>query len=786
MATGRENDFKVVAGFSCSEVANTGETGSSTTSNSTPFFSADQIADQLTNGYWGGSARAFNVSVGGTISVNITGLTSDGQSLARNALELWSDATGLSFSFTSGSSNISFDDTEAYSAYNYSYRSGSNLTASFVNVGTGWVDYYGSNINSYALQTYIHEIGHALGLGHAGNYNGSANYGTSNHYANDSWQASVMSYFSQYENTAINASYAYALTPQVADVIAIRNLYGTTGTTRTGDTTYGDNADSGDLMQQISSLDQRISFTIIDDGGDDTIDFSSENSDQRIDLNEEAISDVRGHTGNLQIARGTVIENAIGGRGDDTLIGNAAANTFIGNDGRDTFFGEGGNDTVSYANSLSGVAVSLANTELNTGDAFGDQFNSIEGVIGSSYADRLWGNSNSNHISGGTGNDTIRGGDGDDDIDGGEGADVLFGGEGADTLIGGAGGDRVQYSDATSWVTADLSNAANNTGEAAGDTYDSIEHLYGSNHSDSLRGNSIGNWIWGDSGNDTLRGWGGNDRLDGGDGADVLFGGEGADTLIGGAGGDRVQYSDATSWVTADLSNAANNTGEAAGDTYDSIEHLYGSIHSDSLRGNSVGNWIWGGSGNDTLRGWGGNDRLDGGEGADVLIGGEGADTLIGGAGGDRAQYSDATSGVTADLANSANNTGEAAGDTYDSIEHLYGTSYSDSLRGDSGGNWLWGASGDDHIVGREGNDLLSGGEGADTFEFGSGDGRDVISDFSVGEDELYFTSGLSVSSSHEANVFGGSELDTILTLNSGDVIVLSDLSGISVVDLFG
>ncbi|WP_434055988.1 MAG: right-handed parallel beta-helix repeat-containing protein [Roseibium sp.] len=420
------------------------------------------------------------------------------------------------------------------------------------------------------------------------------------------------------------------------------------------------------------------------------------------------------------------------------------------------------------------------------GNAFNGKIYDLEISQLSDGSNRFWGNSNSNHISGGTGNDTIRGGDGDDDIDGGEGADVLFGGEGADTLIGGAGGDRVQYSDATSWVTADLSNAANNTGEAAGDTYDSIEHLYGSNHSDSLRGNSIGNWIWGDSGNDTLRGWGGNDRLDGGDGADVLFGGEGADTLIGGAGGDRVQYSDATSWVTADLSNAANNTGEAAGDTYDSIEHLYGSIHSDSLRGNSVGNWIWGGSGNDTLRGWGGNDRLDGGEGADVLIGGEGADTLIGGAGGDRAQYSDATSGVTADLANSANNTGEAAGDTYDSIEHLYGTSYSDSLRGDSGGNWLWGASGDDHIVGREGNDLLSGGEGADTFEFGSGDGRDVISDFSVGEDELYFTSGLSVSSSHEANVFGGSELDTILTLNSGDVIVLSDLSGISVVDLFG
>jgi hypothetical protein len=37
-------------------------------------------------------------------------------------------------------------------------------------------------IDSYSFQTYVHEIGHALGLGHGGPYNGSASYGLDNLY----------------------------------------------------------------------------------------------------------------------------------------------------------------------------------------------------------------------------------------------------------------------------------------------------------------------------------------------------------------------------------------------------------------------------------------------------------------------------------------------------------------------------------------------------------------------------------------------------------------------------
>ena len=153
-----------------------------------PTYTADQIADYLAVGFWqdnGQQTRSFDVQAGGTITVNLNGLDATGKATALQALEAWTAVSGLNFT-QSTNAMITFDDTQS-GAYNSSYTSGTTITSSHVNVHTSWQSY-----GEYYLQTYIHEIGHALGLGHMGSYNGSAEYGTNNSFTNDSWQASVI------------------------------------------------------------------------------------------------------------------------------------------------------------------------------------------------------------------------------------------------------------------------------------------------------------------------------------------------------------------------------------------------------------------------------------------------------------------------------------------------------------------------------------------------------------------------------------------------------------------
>lgn len=170
------------------------------------------LADQLVNGYWnsnGGSYRSFNIDIaaGDTVSANIDALTTEGQQFAHWALDAWTAVSGIAFTYTSGTANITFDDSQS-GAYSSSSTSNHHILSSFVNIDVDWIATYGFTQDTYSLQTYIHEIGHALGLGHAGDYNGSATYGVDNKFTFDSWQTSVMSYFSQAENTDLDASYA--------------------------------------------------------------------------------------------------------------------------------------------------------------------------------------------------------------------------------------------------------------------------------------------------------------------------------------------------------------------------------------------------------------------------------------------------------------------------------------------------------------------------------------------------------------------------------------------------
>lgn len=145
-------------------------------------------------------------------------------------------------------------------------------------------------------------------------------------------------------------------------------------------------------------------------------------------------------------------------------------------------------------------------------------------------------------LEGGPGTDLLAGGEGDDTLSGGGGDDRLEGGPGADTLHGGAGVDAAYYRNAISAVTIHLGNRTALGGEAAGDVFDSIENVHGSDFSDALGGDDAVNLIIAEDGDDVIQGLGGNDTLLGSDGNDYVDGGSNpanlGDFLLGGGGDD--------------------------------------------------------------------------------------------------------------------------------------------------------------------------------------------------------------------------------------------------------
>lgn len=300
-------------------------------------------------------------------------------------------------------------------------------------------------------------------------------------------------------------------------------------------------------------------------------------------------------------------------------------------------------------------------------------------------------------------------------------------------------------------------------------------------------------FLAGGEGSDSLFGGAGDDALDGGEGNDLLAGGTGADRLAGGGGIDAASYAGSATGFLADLVAVGLNTWEAAGDVFVSIENLIGSAFSDNLRGDDGANVLTGGAGDDRLFGRGGDD---------VLIGGAGADLLNGYSGNDTASYRSSSTGVIADLAVWAVNTGEAAGDSYVWIENLEGSRFADNLRGDDLANGLAGGAGDDRLFGRGGDDTLTGGAGydlivggtgndtltggfnADVFAFGNGFGQDTITDFDAANDferiDLTNVTGITGFADLAANHLQQSGTDTLI-VDGPNVITLA---GVAIADL--
>ena len=185
-----------------------------------------QLADYLVNGFWQFAGEISHHWGSNTISYNINGLTSAEQFLAQSALKAWYEVANITFVQTSGAANITFNHNGTMKAYKSDSFDGAGiLISATIDISADWITTDGgandgkTGIDSYGYQTYIHEIGHALGLGHQGPYNGSAIYSTNAIYANDTWQYSIMSYFS--EPNYSGSSYRYVITPQMADIYAV-------------------------------------------------------------------------------------------------------------------------------------------------------------------------------------------------------------------------------------------------------------------------------------------------------------------------------------------------------------------------------------------------------------------------------------------------------------------------------------------------------------------------------------------------------------------------------------
>ena len=401
--------------------------------------------------------------------------------------------------------------------------------------------------------------------------------------------------------------------------------------------------------------------------------------------------------------------------------------------------------------------------------------NTVDGTAG---VDTLRGGFGTDVINGNGDNDRLLGEDGNDTLNGGDGNDQLFGGAGGDVLNGGAGMDIVYYNVAPQAIELNVATGGT-AGEANGDTYISIERFYGSSFDDVMTGDANINVFYGLDGMDTLNGEGGNDllygqngddTLNGGDGVDRLFGGADMDTLNGDAGDDFLYGQAGNDMLFGGLDNDLLSGG--AGD-----DDLNGDAGNDTILAGAGGDTVMGGAGDDIINGQSGINNISGGDGNDTLISGTGDDFLDGGVGIDRVLYSSSATAVMVNLADDTGFGGNAEGDTYSSIENLYGSQFNDELTGDALDNTISGLGGNDIINGGGGNDRLVGAAGDDMLFGGDGDdiliaqeGADIL-DGGAGADRL-------IGGVDDDVLTGGADNDLLLGQGGADTFIFGAAHG--------